>query len=471
MPLACWQGSDRIKEENGKMAKKQDDKRYISRITPVLFTSRSVHANGWRFFKETRFSYRPKVLPTANTIAEDKLPEKFGEKQEPRIVIPRTPTRRGAAFEYLILSYYDSFTAVNVEKWSSCIYGRSGKLYQCDGIIHDGIKRYLMEAKFIISRPVSIRDIVPPRREEAAEEIGCDGIVCVSVSGFDDSVKRWQKQSNKEILLVEWSQLRNHVLASITGLSTVLLDTFQLVDNIATSYTGSQLLFDEPPKGKPLENFTEFISYDNNIELWLRRLPNLSICRHQFASGKFVYSQEKETVELVQSRKSDISLFEAWEIEDQSLGYSARVYNALKATAKALAECDNSDIRKIRNQLRKFGWKTGQKGVRKALDDLILLGFVSKYKDGRIVNYKLTSLGYAFVKIPDKSDEIFVRQLYSWKPYEALRKALNSGKVCAKREEVIEYFRDQFYPYEPYVRCPFNDNTTDGLLSLFKIFG
>lgn len=416
-------------------------------------------------------SYRPKASPTAvNIFAEGRLCYDSGIA-EPHIILPQSPTRRGAAFEYLILSYYDSLTAVNVEMWSSCVYGRSGKLYQCDGIIHDGIKRYLMEAKFIMSRQVSIRDIIPDRREEVAENVDCDGIVCVSLSGFDDSVEKWKKESNKEILLVEWSQLREHILGSITGLSTVLLDDFQLVGNIATSHTGSQLLFDEPPKGKSFKKFTDFIYYDNNIELWLRRLPKLSICRHQFASGKFVYSQEKRTVELVQSRKSDISLFEAWEIEDQALGYSARVYNALKATTKALSKCDDSDVRKIRKQLRELGWKTGQKGVRKALDDLILLKFITKYKIGKIVNYKLTTLGYAFVKIPGKSDELFARQLYQWKPYTALRKAVNSGKVVPKREEVIEYFKNQFYPYEPHVRCPFNDNTTDGLLSLFKRFG
>jgi len=415
--------------------------------------------------------YTPKVLPTANIIYEDKNQIGYTKSSEPRIVIPRSPTRRGAAFEYLILSYYNSFSAVNVEKWSSCIYGKSGKLYQCDGIIHDGIKRYLMEAKFIINRPVSIRDIVPDRREEIAEEVGCDGIVCVSLSGFDNSVKEWRNQSNKEIQLVEWSQLREHVLSSINSLSTVLLDSFELFDNVATSYTGSQLLFDKPIEGKTLENFPEFISFDDNVELWMRRLPKLSICRHQFASGQFVYFREKETVEMVQSRKSDISLFEAWEIEDQALGYSARVYSALKATAKALAKCDNSDIREIRKIIKSFGWETGQKGVRKALDHLILLGFVSKHRDGRIVNYKLTSLGHAFVKIPDCSDELFERQLFQWKPYAVLRKAINTGRVNAKREDIIRYFKDQFASYKPYAQSPFNDNTTDGLLSLFKIFG
>lgn len=416
--------------------------------------------------------YKFKALPTAiNFIAEERLTKNINSEEEARIVIPRTPTRRGAAFEYLILSYYDSLSAVNVEKWSSWLYGRNNKLYQCDGIIHDGIKRYLMEAKFIIERKVSTRDIVPQRREKVATELGCDAIVCVSLSGFDDSVRKWQKQSNIEILLVEWVQLRKHLLASVDNLSTVLLDSFQLIDNVAISYTGSQLVFDEPVKVKTLESFPEFISFDDNIELWLRRLPQLSICRHQFSSGKFVYFKEKQKVELVQNRKSDLSLFEAWGIEDKALGYSARVYSALKATAHALIRCDNSDIREIRHQLKEFGWNTGQKGVRKALDDLILLGFVSKYrKDGRIVYYRLTSLGHAFARIPDKSEEIFARQLYQWKPYQAIRNAINSGKVNPDREEVIEYFSKQFYPYEPYVRCPFNANTTDGLLSLFKKF-
>ena len=65
----------------------------------------------------------------------------------------------------------------------------SGKLYQCDGILSDGSQCYLLEVKFFEKRPASVRDIQPQRREQAAKDLDCPGIVCVSLNGFDDSVR------------------------------------------------------------------------------------------------------------------------------------------------------------------------------------------------------------------------------------------------------------------------------------------
>jgi len=387
------------------------------------------------------------------------------------IAFPKSAYRRGAAFEYLILNYYNSFSAVKVEEWSSCVYGKSGKLYQCDGILHDGSKRYLFEAKFFQNRPASIRDMHPERREEAATDLDCEGILCISLNGFDDNVKEWQRKSSLEIILLGWKDLRIHILSRISAFSTVLLDNIRIFDRFAVSDSGSKLYFTETPPYKPIKTFPEFVCFPDSLEMWLRRLPKLANYQQQLASGRFFYTAETN-VQLIPDKESDLSLLDAWQIEDTFLGYSARTYNAMKATAQAVYKCNDSDIKVIQEALRKMDWKTGMKGVRKALDDLIILGFVAKRSEGVRVKYSLTPLGYTFVAVSSKAaDEIFFGQLQEWSPYQFTRNAILSGKAEAKRNALIEYFKAQYRPYEPYARCIFNQNTTDGVLALFKRFG
>jgi hypothetical protein len=388
------------------------------------------------------------------------------------IAFPTSAYRRGSAFEYLILSYYNSFSAVKVEEWSSCVYGKSGKLYQCDGILHDGNKRHLFEAKFFQNRPASLRDMHPERREEAATDLDCNGILCISLNGFDDTVREWQKRSKLEIILLGWEDLRLHILSRISEFATVLLDNIQIFDRFAISYSGSKLHFTETPVYKPLKNFPEFVCFPDNLEIWLRRLPKLADYQQQLASGRFCYLTEEANVQFVPDMESDLSLFDAWQIEDTFLGYSARTYNAMKATAQAVYECNDSDIKIIQKALRRMDWNTGMKGVRKALDDLIILGFVAKRSEGVRVKYSLTPLGYTFVVVNSKyADKIFFDQLQKWPPYRFTRDAILSGKVPPKRDALIEYFKAQYRPYEPYARCIFNQNTADGVLAFFKRFG
>jgi len=388
-----------------------------------------------------------------------------------RIALPASATKRGYAFEYLILSYYNRITAIEVEDWSSCIYGKSGKLYQCDGILYDGHKRYLLEAKFFENRPASIRDVHPERREKAAIDIACDSIICVSLNGFDESVYEWKRKSQLEIILLRWSDIRVDLLSKISGFSTVLLDNFQISEQKAVSDSGSTLYFEHPPEVKPFSKFPEFVSFPDRVEIWLRRLLKLADYQGQLKAGRFVYFDAKKTVEFVAGRESDLSLLEAWEIEDTFSGYSARVYNALKATAQVLSRHNNSSEKGLQTPLQVLGWKTGETGIRRSLDNLVLLGFASKVRtDGRR-KYILTPLGHAFANGGRKSDEIFVEQLRKWLPYRFMKDAISSGKVMPKRDDIIKYFKCQYRPYEPYAKCLFNDNTTDGLLVLFNQFG
>ncbi len=130
--------------------------------------------------------------PTALSIlVEETPPIHLQTDQTAQIALLTSPSRRGAAFEFLILSYYNSVSGLVVEEWSSCLYGQSGQLYQCDGILSDGPRRYLLEVKFFEKRSASVRDIAVQRREQAAKDLDCHGIVCVSLNGFDDSVREW----------------------------------------------------------------------------------------------------------------------------------------------------------------------------------------------------------------------------------------------------------------------------------------
>ncbi|MCZ6680226.1 MAG: hypothetical protein O7E52_23590 [Candidatus Poribacteria bacterium] len=410
--------------------------------------------------------------PTAFSIlAEDTRPIRSQGTEPAQIALPTSPSRRGNAFEFLILSYYNSVSGLAVEEWSSCLYGQSGKLYQCDGILSDGSRRYLLEVKFFEKRPASVRDIGRQRREQAAKDLECHGIVCVSLNGFDDSVREWQQNMDAlEIVLVDWKDLRPHVLSRLSGPASVLLDAFDLRGNLITSVTGSQLRMQPPQSGAPLAAFPEFIAFPDPLERWIRRLPKLSIAQHQLSSGHFLYAEADSTVRLIADRKSDLSLWEAWELEDALFGYAARVYNALKATAQAVGKCQDQPLRVIQKWLKRRGWKTGEKGIRKALDDLIILGFVSKRPVGRHVHYSLTPMGTAYVSAKDQAETIFRDRLHQWSPYRILCDAIEAGKIEPKRDAIIRYFKEQYRPYEPYARCLFNDNSADGLLSLYREF-
>ncbi len=398
-----------------------------------------------------------------------------------RIVFPTSAYRRGAAFEYLILSYYNTFSAVRVEEWSSCIYGKSGTLYQCDGILHDGRKRYLFEAKFFYNKKASIRDMHPERREAAAIDLDCDGILCVSLNGFDESVRTWQRNGLLEIILFGWEDLRVHILSRISDFATVLLDNLRIFDRMAINDSGNTLHFIESPSYKLLPQFPEFVSFPDSLELWLRRLPKFDDYQQQLSSGRFVYNNADETVKFTVGRNSELSLADAWQIEDSALGFSARTYNAMKATMQALYNSlcslttafydSDVNITVVQDALRQLGWKTGMKGVRKALDDLIILGFVSKRSVGVKTHYALTPLGYTFVVVEQHADDLFIHQLRQWPPYRFMRDAILSNTVTPDRNTLLEYFKAQYRPYEPYARCPFNQNTTDGVLALFKKFG
>jgi hypothetical protein len=410
--------------------------------------------------------------PTAFSIlAEDTPPLKSDSQQTAQIALPASPSRRGNAFEYLILSYYNSVSGVEVEEWSCCLYGKSGKLYQCDGVLSDGQKRYLLEAKFFEKRSASLRDLKVERREEAARELDCQGIVCVSLNGFDDAVREWAENVDSlEILLVDWNSLRPHILSRIDGMASVLLDPFELHGDFITSVTGSQLRVQPPQSGTPLADFPEFVPFPDTLERWIRRLPQLAIAQHQLSAGHFLYTDIDATVTLIPDRKSDLSLWEAWELEDALFGYAARVYSALKVTAQAVGKCEDQTRDVIQKWLRRRQWKTGDTGIRKALDDLIILGLVSKRTVGRRVHYSLTPMGEAYVSAKTEAETIFRDRLEQWIPYRTLCDAIENGKTEPKRESVIGYFRTQYQPYQPYVRCLFNDNTTDGLLSLYREF-
>ena len=52
------------------------------------------------------------------------------------------------------------------------------------------------------------------------------------------------------------------------------------------------------------------------LERWLRRLPKLAVAQHELSAGHFLYTETDASVALIPDRKSELSLWEAWQLED-----------------------------------------------------------------------------------------------------------------------------------------------------------
>ncbi len=389
----------------------------------------------------------------------------------PYIVIPQTATEQGDAFEDLILSHYQRSSTAVVREWSTYLHGNSGQWWQCDGIVEDNQHRYLIEAKFFRDRPASPRDIDPARRQSAALDTGCTAIRYISLNGFSVDMLDWKHSSNLKVEFTSWPDLRGDVMTGLTGYASTLLDEFDLQDTSASARgSASKLRFEALPAQPFSAHFPEFVTVPDRLELWLRRMPGLALRLSQTCNGTFWYDDARGQVDLIPQRATDLSLQEAWEIEDAFSGYAARTYPAVRATAQALALVKDGTVRDVQQGLKALGWDTGPDGIRNSLDFLILLGLAHKQLDGRTMRYRLSPLGRGYAS--DSPDSAFFAQvLRDWPPYRAMCTAIDQHVVTCDVDAVITYFRRQYTPYIPYAKSLFNPNKAEGLLRLYKTFG
>lgn len=389
-----------------------------------------------------------------------------------QIALPTSVSQQGFAFEHLILSYYQKNHRFRVREWSSYLHGASGKWYQCDGIVEDATTRWLIEAKFFSDRPATVRDINPKRREEAARDLDCTGIQYISLNGFGDDILSYAHDKSLVIQFVRWDELRTEVLSCVDAYASVFLDGFEIDDSVAYSaIADSAIHFDTLSPSRVSEAFPEFVAFPDAVECWLRRMPKLALRREQYLQGQFHYQDSDETLELLPARLSDLSLEDAWLVEDSLSGYAARVHNAVKATIQALAKVDGGGVEEVQKALHSLGWKTGISGIRSSLSNLVLLGLVRKEWDERRVRYALTLLGRAYVSRSEPDDALFAQILQAWPPYAWMRAAIRERGIAAQPVAVADYFKAQYAPYEPYAKCLFNPNKSEGLVKLFEIFG
>jgi hypothetical protein len=385
--------------------------------------------------------------------------------------MPATATQQGRAFEDLILSYYQRSGQYVVREWSTYLHGESGKWWQCDGIIEDDRNRYLIEAKFLHDRPATVRDIDPARRQDAALDTNCTAIQYISLNGFASDMLDWEHNPNLGVEFLSWTHLRNEILDSLTSYASVLLDEFNLTDTIAEATQSEGRLCFPPIMARPLsERSPEFVTVPDTLELWLRRMPKLATHLSQLSKGTFWYDNVIGRVYLVPERVSDLSLQEAWDIEDAFSGYAARTYPAVRGTAQALLTLETGLIHDVQQQLASTGWRTGPDGIRRALDFLVQLGLADKTLDGRMMRYQLSVLGHAYAGGgPD--DNLFAQVLRSWPPYRAICRAITERNVVPQVNDLITYFGTHYAPYVPYAKSLFNPNKTEGLLRLYRVFG
>lgn len=228
------------------------------------------------------------------------------------IVIPNSATEQGHAFEDLILSYYQKSGLYTVREWSGYFHGASGRWWQCDGIVENDQGRYLIEAKFFRDRPAKVNDIDPARRQDAAQDMGCTGLMYVSLDGFAPDMLTWPHDPKLEVHFYSWADLRADLLASLSNYSSVLLDQFDLLPTQAMSVHGTASLhYDTLTPTSLSRQFPEFVTVPDSLELWLRRMPGLPLQLAQISAGKFFYNAATEQVTLIPNCPSDLTLQEA----------------------------------------------------------------------------------------------------------------------------------------------------------------
>lgn len=388
------------------------------------------------------------------------------------IALPSSASQQGFAFEHLILSYYQKISQFQVRQWSSYLHGKSGKWYQCDGIVQDHSQRWLVEAKFFSNRSATMRDIRPEHREQAANDLDCTGILYVSLNGFSDDMLLWPHDKSLAVRFISWADIRADVLSSIEAYASVFLDRFEIEGSVAHSSVADSAIHFGTLASAPISgDYPEFVAFPDSVECWLRRMPKLALQREQIAQGEFKYQDLTETVSLVPARLSDLSLEEAWLIEDALSGYAARVHSAVKATACAMIEADGGFVQDVQKAIQALGWETGVSGIRASLNNLVLLGLIRKECGQRRVRYYLTPLGRAYIAEGKPDEELFAQVLRAWPPYAWVRSVILEHGVAAEPVTVGDYFRAQYEPYEPYAKCLFNENKSDGLVKLYHIFG
>ncbi len=358
-----------------------------------------------------------------------------------------------------------------MREWSTYLHGASGTWWQCDGILEDDQARYLVEAKFFRDRPADVRDIDPARRQAAAQDLACTGIVYVSLHGFTPNMLAWPHSDTLDIHFITWADLRTEVLSSVPTYASALLDPFDLTSTQATALcTGGTVHFDSLIPLPLSSQFPEFVTVPDTMEQWLRRTPLLPVQMTQISNGKFWYATSTGKVTLIAHRASDLSLQEAWHLQDTLAGYASRVYKAVRATAEALALVKEGLIKDVKDALHNIGWTTGDAGVRDSLNFLVQLGMARKRIDQRKARYTLSPLGHAYTA-SGLNDALFADILKEWAPYRALSHAIAMRNVPTTLPNIVAYFKQQYQPYEPYARSLFNPNKAEGLLTLFKQFG
>ena len=390
-----------------------------------------------------------------------------------RVVFPTSPSERGYAFEELLLSHFRRVADITVEYTSSWMHSADGTWFQVDGVLGDH-RRRLLEAKFHRS-PVRLAQIKPERRLEAAAAFDCEELFFIALNGFRADVIAWAREAPLPVRLVSWADFRGEVLSSLQGTFSVLLDQMILANEMAQSVTStsSRLLFDAPLIAKSIKGFPEFAVYPDSVERWLRRLPRLAQWQGQLAYGQFYYQGASETVQLLPRGDSLLSLEEAWRIEDAFSGYAACTYASVRETAQALKACGGSAylktvVEKV-NVHQPSNKKTGKAGVRDSLNGLALLGLVHRQSmRGKPTFYRLTPLGWAYVREAEPDDAIFAQQLNEWLPFRYFRWAVETHGVPLDESSVMNWFRAQYVPYEPYARCLYNPNKVYGLRTWYR---
>ena len=376
------------------------------------------------------------------------------------VLLPNEPNIRARIFEItslLALSKLD----FKIEDWN--IYVKINKDWvQIDGIIRNS-EHLLVEVK-CYKKPYQFK-AKDAKRIEIARRINLDGVLFFSSSCFKGDIKSESKRIVKKLC---WKDICPKIPR---GTYTSLFDEVKIKENTVTYVEYDlKLKLSKHVSIKPFIDCTGLYQLNQDIEVWIRRLAYIAKVKKDIPETLPRSLTEIKEFDF-KHPQSEISIIEAWMLEDALRGFAARIPRAIYDTLRACTTIDPPfTVNKVREKLIKIGYRTRIYGVRNNLRNLEILGFLKSSKRKRAKAYEPTQLFKRWKKADDNERKtILIEAITNYLP---IKHVVNAWKKGLKDEySISEYFRKQYKPYFPYAICNMNPNKVYGLLLLANYAG
>lgn len=366
--------------------------------------------------------------------------------------MPMGASASGAAFELLTSRYLSTHSPL--EHTAAPFYTRikRGKWVQFDGLFLRGSgAKLVLEAKFYDSALDLATPGIGPRII-FAKEMGFDGIILASKSGFGRGIMRLRLPIEK--ILISWRGMRKGLAEQGRGgagrarVMTAGLDEVVPVKGGFTAASGACLATGRMDSPRDTPGGIAYV--EGLLEKWLRRLPasprDIDLASPPGPPGAPVIGEK-------------LNIESAWAVEDSLAGF-APSDPALLVRSIAALQRGPLDASQAWKRLWRLDYRGKRGGLENALRNLSVIGIAEKFRTAR---------GFFFQLKPpfdarDEAGEILARGVLAWPAFLFFQQTVPDA--TRDKYQIALRLSRAFAPLGPYARSLYNPAKVSGLLAL-----